>query len=116
MKPIAIDQRILTWLCVLPAEENTSKWKKRAYILLVLGLIVANITVFSSSLIYAMKFISIDLQRTMIVSPQVIAAIPMANTIVVTFFLRHKIPPIFEKLSKFYEKCINYRIFLLVFS
>lgn len=105
MKPLATDQRILTWLCVLPAEGKTQKWGKLPYFVLILSLIVAALSVFLTSLLYTIKFISIDLLETSIGIYQMIAIIPMANTIVMTFFCRHKIPPIFEKLSKFYEKC-----------
>ena len=106
VKPLAIDQQILTWLCVLPANENTSKLKKLTEIALVLALIAADVTVFASSLMYAVKFVSIDFQGFSIALDTVIATIPMVNSIAVAFLYRHKIPSIFERLSEIYEKCM----------
>lgn len=110
MKPLVTDQRVLTWLCVLPAQENTSKWEKRAYIVLVLTLIMAASTVFLSSLVYTVKYMLIDMLETSFGFLQAVAAISMANSIVVAFILRHKIPSVFKKLEEFYEKCKNSHI------
>lgn len=106
MKPLATTKQILTWLCILPAEKYTSTCKKRAYISLVFALILADFTVFASSLLYVLKFISIDVLETSMGLYQVAASIVMANGIIVAYLFRHKIPTIFEKLSKIYEKCI----------
>lgn len=105
MKPLATTQQILTWICILPADKNISTWSKRGYIALVLALILADFTVFVSSLMYVFKFISIDVLETSIGLYQVAASIIMANAIIVAFLFRHKIPSIFEKLSEIYETC-----------
>lgn len=107
MKPLVTDQRVLTWLCLLPPKGNISKGRKRLFILLVLGIIIANLTVFSSSLMYVIKYASIDLQETLVGLCQTIGVIPMTNSIGIAFMLRHKIPPVFEKLSEIYDKCMN---------
>lgn len=83
-----------------------SELKKLTAIALVLALIAANVTVFASSLMYAMKFVSIDFQGFSIALDSVIAAIPMANSIAIAFLYRHKIPAIFEMLSEIYGKCM----------
>lgn len=114
MKPLVTDQQVLTWLCVLPAQDNTDKWKRWAYIALVVTLIVADLSVISSSLIYSVTFRSTDLQKSLIGLQQAIAAVPTANMIVVAFFLRHKIPPIFDNLTKIYEKCKNLFKFVIL--
>lgn len=107
MKPLVTDKRILTWLCLLPAKENTSKGRKWLYILLVLGIIVANLTVILSSSMYVVKYASVDLQETLVGLCQTVGVIPMTNSIVIAFVLRHKISPVFEKLSEIYDKCMN---------
>lgn len=107
MKPLVTDQRIMTWLCLLPAKENISKGRKGVSLLLVLGIIVANLTVISSSSMYVIKYASVDLQETLVGLCQAIGVIPMTNSIVIAFVHRHKIPPIFEKLSEIYDKCMN---------
>ena len=86
-KPLAIDQQILTWLSVLPANENISKSMRWAKSALVLALIASNLTVFVSSLMYALKFVSIDFQEFSSSLLTFIAAFPMANgfTLIDTF-------------------------------
>lgn len=115
MKPLASNQRILTWLCVLPSKENTSKWKKQVYIALVLALIVADLTIFTSSFLYVLKFMSIDLIETSNGFIQCFAAIPMGNAIIVAFIYRHKIQKVFKQLSTFYEKCMNFAVIFIIF-
>lgn len=51
---------------------------------------------------------STDLLEASIGLLQLFAAIPMANTIIVSFIYRHKISPIFEKISEFHEKSKNF--------
>lgn len=55
----------------------------------------------------------VDLQEILDEFFEATAAAPMANIIVVSFFLRHKVSPIFKKLTKIYEKCMNFNIFML---
>lgn len=104
MKPFTTDQRILTWLCVIPAPQNTSMWKKQVYTALALSLMLANLSNLSSSVMFIVKFLSINLQAALIALHQVLATIPMANTIIMAFFYRHKIPPVFDKLTHIYKK------------
>lgn len=107
MKPLVINQKVLTWLFLLPHNENTSKWTKCASVALVVTLIVAVFTIFPSSLLYILKFMTIDGLEVCVGIRQATATIPMANSIVVAFLRRHKIPPVYEKLSEFYDKCMN---------
>lgn len=81
MKPLATNQRVLT-----------SKWEKRLYVALVLTFFVNILTVFVASFLYAVKFMSIDLQKSINGFGQLNAAIAM------TISVFDKIPPIFEKL------------------
>lgn len=112
MKPLAIDQKILTWLCILPAKKNTDNWKKRSYVTLILVLIVTNVTVFLSSLLHVIKFGSVDVLEASFGVYQAIDTIPAANAIIVSFLFHHEIPPIFQKLSRLYTKCMSLISFL----
>ncbi|XP_055296841.1 odorant receptor 22a-like [Sitodiplosis mosellana] len=104
MKPLATDQQILTWLCVLPAKENTSKWEKWACIAFVMAWIVILLIDILSGLMFVVKFISIDFKGASIAIYAMIGCLIMANSMVVAFLLRHKIPPVYENLSAIYEK------------
>lgn len=102
MKPLPTNQKILTWLFLLPANRTINQRIKWTCIALLLALIVASVAIFVSGLMFVIKFMSIDfIQASFGLTPT------CANTIVVVFFSRHKVPPIFEKLTKLYEKCMN---------
>ncbi|XP_055310916.1 putative odorant receptor 69a [Sitodiplosis mosellana] len=104
MEPLATSKRVLTWLCLLPAKKNTTKWERGSYVALLLALIVSDVTVALSSFLYILNFKSHDLQDISIALFQFLATIPVANTIIVAFIHRHKIPAVLDKLSKFYGK------------
>lgn len=108
MKPLASSQRVLTWLCVLPAEEKTRKLEKRSYVALLLALIASDVTVAISSFMYILDFKSHSLQDLSIAFQEVLAAIPVANTIIMAFIFRHKIPPMLGTLLEFYEKRMEF--------
>lgn len=105
IKPLFMDQRILMWLCVLPASENTGKLKRFTKIVLVSALIATDLTILAASSLYAVKFVSIDLKEFSIALDSIISAIPMGNTIAMAYLYRHKIPSIFKSLSAIYDKC-----------
>ena len=60
MELLLTNQRVLMWLCLLPAKENTSKWKKRAYATIALAMILTDLAIFLASIMYMLKFMSID--------------------------------------------------------
>lgn len=106
MKPLATSQRVLTWLCLLPPDNNISEWTKRSYMAFALAIIVGALVLLVSSIMYVVKFISIDFQDTSIAISAGFGAVAMVNSIIVAIYLRHKIPPMFEQLSRIYEKCM----------
>ena len=107
MKPLATDQRILTWLCVLPVNENASKGERNARIAFTSAVIVIAILNPISTTSFIVKNFSTDFVGTSIALCQLSGCISMINSTVAVFFLRHKIPSIYEKLSPIYEKCTN---------
>lgn len=107
MKPLASNQRVLTWLCLLPPTKGKNGEEEcKTSVSLVVVLILTDLAVFVTCLWYILKFTSLGVQDITIAMCQFLGSIPMANSLVVAFFLRHRIPPAFEKLSKFYEKRI----------
>lgn len=108
MKPLAIDQQILTLLCVLPVKENASEWKKWACIAFVTTFIVITLLHLSSSLMFISKFISIDFHRTSIALFTLCGALSTINSIIVVVFTRHKIPSVYQNLATIYEKCMSH--------
>ena len=108
MEPLLTNQRVFMWLCLLPATENTRKWKKRAYAAIALAMIVADLAIFLASIMYMLKFKSTDSEGMFYVLYDILAATAMANTIIAAFVFRQKIPPLFEKLTEIYGECKNF--------
>lgn len=112
MKLLSTDQRVLTWICVFPVNKTTSKCRKLTYITLALAITLIMLTAFMSSLKYSLNFMSFNLQETLVGLRPFLVSVQALNSIVVTFFLRHKIPPIYEQLREIYEKCLyKFKIF-----
>lgn len=105
MKPLATTQKVFTWICLLPPQKNCSDWEKRSYVAFVLAYTVATVTGLVASLLYALNYKTNEIEDTTRALLAFNAVIAMANTIFASFFLRHKLPQLFENLSKIYKQC-----------
>lgn len=103
MKPLATNQRVLTWLNLHPADETAKRMEKAAYALVYLTIAVVYLTLFASSVMYFLKFISVDLKESLAAVIQIAPAISLLNAMVFTFLLRNKTAAVFKKLSDIYE-------------
>lgn len=65
MKPLATNQYMLSWISVLPAEKSTIKWKKVAFKIFPLFLIVSNLAGAVASIAFFVKYITIDLEESL---------------------------------------------------
>lgn len=110
MKTLATTQRVFTWICLLPPPINSSDWQKRSYVVFVIAYTAATVTGLVSSLLYALNYKTNEIEDTTRAILAFNAVIAMANTIIASFFLRHKLPYLFENLSKIYKQCMNYWI------
>ena len=104
MKPLATGQRVLTWLCVCPPDETTSKWKKRAFIILSVCVFMADFSAFVTSVAYVQRFVSIDLEKSLCSMLQICAMGCVTYAYIHMFVLRHEITALLEHLSLIYKK------------
>lgn len=92
------NRRVLTWLCIYPADENTSKWQKRAHIAFSAFVFAANIFVFGASCIYFYKYASADLATSLMALCQISAWFSVLYIGIITFLSRHKITAVIDSL------------------
>lgn len=105
MNPLVMNRRVLTWLCVLPLDEVTTRKEKLTYIALSIGVILTIFSGLIGSVIFFLKFVSTDLEESLYALFQISALFSTANAIVVTAFTRHRIPAMFVNLMGIYEEC-----------
>lgn len=102
MKPLAISQWFLSWISVCPVEENMSKWKKVIFKIFPFVIIAGNLTGLTSSTIFFVRYISVDLEGSLYALFQIAGQLNMTNAIIITFAFRHRLTTMFENLAKIY--------------
>lgn len=107
MKPLVTNQLVLTWLCVFPANEETSKWKKLAYVTLTFVTIVSMMCAIVGSVAFLMEYASADLKLALYTLYPITAGGSMLYACIIVFFKRHRMPIIFEKLANIYQSSKN---------
>lgn len=105
--PLKTNRRVLTWLCMCPANEATEKWKKIAYTSLSITAVLLIVCAFLASVAYFGKFASTDLEEALYALFQIIGAVSLLFAIKIAYFSRNKIDAIFENLTKIYRKSEN---------
>lgn len=105
MQPLKTAQRVLTWLCVYPADESASKWMKLAYLICYLSVLLGNFGNLTAGAAYFVKYLSIDLEKALYAFSQMGALLTSAYIIVTLLLLRHRIVVVFDGLAKIYAEC-----------
>lgn len=105
MVPLETNRRILTWLCVYPADKNTSKWQKRGYAVFSAAVVFMNCFGFTVSSAFYLKFASTDPDEAIFAIIQMPASAYTIYISIATIILRQKITDIFQTLSTIYEMC-----------
>lgn len=103
--PLQTTRCVLTWLYLYPADQNTNKWKKLAYIIVSLIVFIVNVCGLAASVAFFMKFVSTDLEESIYALFQITGILPQIASMLVAFALRQKIFVIFEKLTTIYIEC-----------
>lgn len=103
MKPLVISHRILTWLCMCPADESTRRSTKIFYAIFGLTIFSINLCNISAGTAFVLKFISTDLESALYGVFNAIAPASMMYVMIATLFLRYEVKGIFDKLSRIYD-------------
>lgn len=90
-----------------PSNENTSKWKERSFFVLFLVAITILMASGTASLVFFSKFVSIDLESSLDTLYPAAGSFGLVYTLVMVYFLRHKMDAIFVDLSNIYDTSKN---------
>lgn len=101
--PLITCQRVLTWISVCPVAKNTSIWKRILFKLFPLVIFITDLAGLIASVVFFYRFISTNLEECLYAVFQIAGLLGMANSIIVTFIRRHKIPLIFKSLADIYK-------------
>lgn len=98
MEPLFTNRRILTWMCIYPAEKTVTWQWKMLYIIFT----AVEIFIFGSAVI---AVLTLGYKQILFSACNVPALLGVIYTILSGFRLRHGIVRIFEKLSDICNKC-----------
>lgn len=107
IKPLATNQRVLTWICVCPVESTTSKNTKLLCIMFTITLYLIILIAFASSFVFFIENISIDMEKSFYALLQLIVFTGQAYVLMSIFISRHKITAFIKTLSDIYETSMN---------
>lgn len=85
-----------TGFFLYPPAKTTSGWKKLAHITVGMVVVGTNLLGLAASETYFLRYLPIDLTQSLFALFHIVVAISM-------LFLRHKMPPIFDNLSKIFH-------------
>lgn len=106
MKPLVTGQKVLTWLCVWPTNETTSKHQKIAYKSFTLAVIIILSTTISASATFFVTNFQISLEEALYSLFVIIVESTTLYLLIVAILNWKKVVTIFEKLSEIYITCM----------
>lgn len=112
LQPLETTQWMFVWLCVLPYKGPANRWRKLLPRIIISSMILATSCGLTASSAYIMKYITVDLEGSIYALFQICANLPLANAVVVTYFMRLKIITLFKRISDIYNMCKYERKFL----
>lgn len=104
MKPLTTNQRISTLLS-FPIDQSSSSRDTLISIILITSMLISNVIANCMSMLYFLKFKSIDLEKSLYALFQIAAALHMFGAIIITLLSRYKLSAIFEHLQEIYDSC-----------
>lgn len=108
MEPLSSNQKILTWLCILPSNKIESKSEKLAHIAFITSLIVLEFCVFTSCSAFVLQNASTDLGAALYGLLQAAASFGISYMLISGLLLsRQKIAAMFQNLSNLYNESKN---------
>lgn len=114
MRPLSTTKQILIWLCMYPAHESSSRWRKTAYCAFGLAIFCINLFTLFAHLAFFIKFVSSDVYGSFFAFMAMDAVTGMCYTMMIAFIMRHQIQNIFERLAKIYKDCESFEFMVIV--
>lgn len=113
MNVLFTNRRIFSLLCIPAAIEPSSLWNKAINITFSIAILTIQLSIFTASALFFIKFIESDFENSLYALFQVAAAISGIYTIFAAFLLRNKILWILNKYQSVYER--NKKTFLFIY-
>lgn len=105
MASLTTNRRVLTWLCILPANETTGKCEKIMYMTFSATIIAVEVCITTSSMVYFLKNVSVDLDTSLYALFQMTGSTSLIYILVYAFSMQHKIADMFQHLSNICDSC-----------
>ena len=102
MIPLRTTQLMLTVFGLLQ-DENTPNWKKFAYVVFSFICLVLVVIHVAASVVFAMEFLSIDLERALYAIYQILTWSPLIYMSLVTLLLRRKITAFIQEVTMIFN-------------
>lgn len=106
MEPLSSVHKLVVWLCLCWSDNSIDIKQKTAYIAATFSLIASQLYSFFTSVAFTVKLVAtVDLEHSLFACVITMNRTNMLYTFVIAYFLRQKIPKIFEHLSEIYDSC-----------
>lgn len=107
MEPLKLSQQVFTYICVRPAQEGTSQWKKIFYFIFTCVIFLAIVVFVTFAIIYLKQIMFSDMKESLYALFQIIAFSDALYGFAVMILCRCKINLMFDQLSDIYRECKN---------
>lgn len=104
MLPLQEVQQIFTWFCICPINKNTSRLASYLRVWFTIVHYIFQATILCSSIIYFLKYLSIDFSDALYVFCQAVGLGNGLYCITVGIFKRDKINSLFTTFQEFYTE------------
>lgn len=108
MDSLKSNKLVLRWLCVCPAVENTSIWRKLAHIAFTLLNILCIFTSVWASVNFFLKYVSSNLELALNAIWQIGALSSLLYFLAVAYLTRQKFMRMFETLDQIYDQSMDF--------
>lgn len=103
-EPLVTNRRCLTWLCVYPPDESTSRWERIFHNIFFATTLAVQIGTVAAYLVFSWKFASIHASQSVLAFMGAVMSFNVAYMALVgRLLLGHKIRSIFDHLSTIYK-------------
>lgn len=116
MQPLETIRRVMTWLYIHPANEDSSMLRKSIYATIAVVYILISLAFFFASTAFFWKWALIDFKVALNVFWQIMMSVLLLYGLVVMLISRSKVKQTFETLSDIYYTSKNHLFFKFVNS
>lgn len=102
MQPLILSRQLLTWHC-LCYEKGSPVWKQLIRIVLSASAFLMNLSCVPTSILYVLKFLSVNLEESLYALFQVAACTSAAYVVAIAFRMRYRTANLFKMLEDIYN-------------